>query len=386
MGLFDAVGKLFGGGDDQSKGAERALNEIRDLNIPGAENFYIELERMVDLGELDPELAEAIFMEQTGLQDIEVDPRLREAQYATLDRLDELANAEGLDAQAMARLREARAMEDQRLQGDLGAIEQQAARQMGGVGMSGMAQANKLLAAQQSANRMADGGFQAAAEAERRALEALQQRAGLSGQMEGRQFAQDEAKARAADMINQFNTQQATRTQEQNVAAMNQAQRENLARQMQIQEFNLGRQAMEEQARVGADRTEFEDERRKAETLAGAFQDLGSARAGERRDNASAVGNLASTAATVFSMFSDEKMKENVEPIDVDEFLGNITGYKYDYKEGPDDMYGVMAQDAPADMVGEVGGNKTVNIGPEHVHGMLAALENIHTRLKDLED
>jgi hypothetical protein len=232
---------------------------------------------------------------------------------------------------------------------------------------------------------MADGGFQAAAEAERRALEALQQQAMLGGQMEGRQFEQDAAKARAQDMINQFNTQQATRAQEQNVAALNQAQRENLQRDMQIQEFNLGRQMMEENQRVGAQRQQFEDERRRSEALAGLYGDRGAAQANERSGAMQGLGNLATTAATVFSMFSDEDMKENVEPIDVDEFLGNITGYKFDYKDGPDDMYGVMAQDMPEEYVGEMGGKKMVDYG-RAIPGMLAALENIHKRVKDMEE
>ena len=168
------ISNLFGGGNKASKGIKRGINTIKDLGIPGAEEFFLELDRMVELGQIDPDLAEAIFVEQTGMEGIEIDPALQEAQYDTLNRLKEISDAEGLDAQAQAKLREARALEDTRLRGDIDAILERAQRQ--GTGTAGMTTANQLLAAQQSANRMSQGGFEAAAEAERRALEALQAR------------------------------------------------------------------------------------------------------------------------------------------------------------------------------------------------------------------
>ena len=230
MGLF--------GSNKASKGIRRGINEIKKLDIPGAEEFYLELDRMVELGEIDPDLAEAIFVEQTGMEGIEVDPALRQAQYDTMARLQEISEADGLDAQAEAKLRQARQLEDTRLAGDLGAIMEQAQRQ--GTGTAGMTQANKLLAAQSSANRMAQSGFDAAAEAERRALEALQARAALGGQMEERSFGQQAEIAKASDLINRFNTEQANRTNAANVAARNRAQELNLDRQYGIQEYTIG--------------------------------------------------------------------------------------------------------------------------------------------------
>ena len=381
------LSKLFGGGEKASKGYDKAKDLYKNLSLPGAEDLFIELDRMVQLGELDPDMAEAILVEQTGITDIEVDPRLREAQYDTLGRLQELSQAEGLDAQAKGKLREARQMEDTRLQGDLAAIEQQAQRQFGASGRSGMEQANKLLAAQQSANRMAGSGFDAAAEAERRALDALAQQAALSGQMESRQFGQDVEKERARDIINQFNVQQQTRTQEQNIANKNRAQEMNLARDYDIQGYNLGQQEAEERAKSAAKQMAAENEKWRAEGMSGALASRGNAAAKEFDAGVKGAGQLIDTAGQIFAMFSDPELKENVKEINVDDFLGDLTGYKYNYKGDDDQMYGVMSDDmkkSNPEMVDDSGRYDKVDYG-RALPGMLAALSNINKRLKTME-
>jgi hypothetical protein len=373
-----------------SKGYKKAIREQQALQTPEAQDLILELERMVELGELDPTTADAILVEQTGMQDVEGDATSREAQYGALSRMSDLAEAEELDAQALAKMRSGQQAEDIRLQGQLGAIDQTARRQMGGVASSGMAQANKLLAAQQSANRGADFGFEAASEAERRALEALSNQAALGGEIEDRRFSQDAQRAQAQDAINQFNARQGHEANLAGMDAKNRAQELNVGRKYDVQTHNLGAQSEEERSRVGGIMDAYGAKRDKANAIADLQVGLGQAKAAEAAAKKKQTTGLIKTGAQAAMMFSDPDMKENATPIDVGEFLNDVTGYKYNYKDNDEDQYGVMSDDLMkskegSSMVDSTGKYDQVDYG-KAVPGMLAALESIYTDVKSLKE
>lgn len=94
------------------------------------------------------------------------------------------------------------------------AANQQAAGQNGllrnemqarGMGNSGTEYANRALENQASSERAASGGFQAAAEGNRSALQALQQYGGLATTMRGQSFGEEATRASAADELARFN-------------------------------------------------------------------------------------------------------------------------------------------------------------------------------------
>lgn len=386
MGIGDFFRDLFGG-DDESRGFRNAEQIIANIQFPELQELVLELGRMVEDGELTPQLAETYFVNATGFDDIQLDPELQAQQMRTLQRLEEISEAGGLDAQAMARIREAQAMEDTRLRGDLEAIET-AARRRGDM-TAGMDYTNQLLAAQQSANRMSARGFDEAALAEQRALEAMMRGSEMAAGMQDADFQRQAQRAQAQDVINRFNTQNRQNVQNQNVDRINTAQQYNLDRDRERQEFNLGQQRQEEMSRVQGVGDLFAAREAQARSQANLRAGRGAAEAGEesrRRDN---IGD-AIKAAGAF-LFSDRDMKENVRPFNIDEFLTEMTGYRFDYKNGgEEDVSGVMTDDLKQsemgrDMVREAPNGYEMVDEQKALSGALASLAELNDRVKKIE-
>lgn len=396
MGFFsDAFDAVFGG-DDESKGFERAQGIIERVEVPELRSLILDLGELVEIGELTPTQADAVLQESTGYDDIALDPELQRAQYQTLQRLSEVADADGLDARSMSRLREAQAIEDQRLQGDIGAIEQREARR--GEMTSNADFVNNLIAAQSSANRMADQGFDAAALAEQNAMDASMARANLAGGMESAQYGREADKARARDAISQFNVRQRQAVEDANVNRENAAEQYNLDRELGRQKFNIGQRGLEEQSRVGAIESDFERRFSKARDAAGIRTGRGTAQQSEaerRRGNVGSVigGNadgIIGAVKGIASMFSDPDVKENVYPIDLDEFLDEIDGYEYNYKGDDEQQFGVMSDDLKKSeygrsLVDDSGEFDKVNYA-KAVPGMLASIAELNKRVKKVEN
>ena len=241
------LSKLFGGGEKKSRGYKEAIKEIQNLGYlqPSEAELAYHLERLVSQGELDPEMAETILLEQTNMGAIldQIDPRLKEEQYDTLAELRELATADGLDPQAEAMLRRTQMENAQKLQGDIAAIQAEGRRR--GQMTTGMEIGNQLLAAQSAANRQSQQDLDIAANARQRAIDAMLQKADLAGSMEDREFDQRAAVAQAQDQINAFNASNRQNVANANVDRINQAQRYNLDRLYDIQRGNIDQSNIE---------------------------------------------------------------------------------------------------------------------------------------------
>jgi len=397
MGFFSDAFKTVFGGDKESKGFERAQDIIARVEIPAVQSLILDLGELVELGQMTPQEADAFLQESTGFDNIQLDPELQRQQYASLQRFGEIADSQGLDAASQYRLREARDQNDTRLRGDLAAIDLQAQRRGEDV-TSGMDMGNRLLAAQSSANRMADEGFAAAALAQQRADEANMQRANLAGNIESADYSRQADAARAGDIINQFNTSQRQAVANANTERVNDARRYNLDRDLTRQLYNIGQRDREEASRVGAIESDFDRRNEKARDEAEIRQGRGVAqqkeddsRRGNVKDIITGGADIASGAAALASMFSDPDIKENVEEIDIDEFLDSLTGYKYNLKGDDEETYGVMSTDLKKTPYGEsmvneeaVMGFDTVDYG-KSIPGILASVVELNKKVKKLE-
>lgn len=177
----------------------------------------------------DPELVGLMEAEQLGpseMEDISVDPRLREAQMQALQQLQERGET-GFTAEDRAQLGEMRRAEDARAQAAQQSILAESAAR--GTMDSGMALAAKLAAQQGAAQRGMQGAEQMAAQGAAARRQALAQAGQLGGQMAQQQFGQQAQQAQAADAINRFNAQN-----RQAIAASNLAARQNLADQRRM--------------------------------------------------------------------------------------------------------------------------------------------------------
>lgn len=139
---------------------------------------------------------------QGGTEYDKLDPATRAAQMQALRQMQDIASQGGLTAVDRSRLDQINRQANQQEQSARQAIiqQQQARGALGG----GAALAAQMMAQQGAAERRAQGGLNTAAEAQQRALQAIQSGAGMAGNI--RQ--QDAQRAAAQDAINQFNTRQ----------------------------------------------------------------------------------------------------------------------------------------------------------------------------------
>ena len=169
------------------------LEKIK-ANYPELKNNLIDLVSSLPIAELS----------STKMSEIATDPRLADAQYSTLDTLDEVSK-EGMtreDAYALEEIRQRSARDT--------SSQQQAALQalaQRGLGGSGAEMSARLLAAQGGANRGAQQAMDLAQQKRAAALQAVMQRGGIASGMRDQQFGEQSDIARAEDTIAKFNAE-----------------------------------------------------------------------------------------------------------------------------------------------------------------------------------
>jgi hypothetical protein len=186
------------------------IAKLEALGIPTIEAQKIALET--------PELVAPLIAEQQGAsaqEDIQMDPRLQQAQRAALDEITGLGQT-GLGAEdraAFNQLRRSAAAQAEAQQA--GTMRDMAARGMADSGTNLIAQ---LQAGQSAADRMSQEGDRMAASAAEARRAALGQQANMASQMSAADLGLKSQKASAADTIAQFNTQQRGSTSAANQA------------------------------------------------------------------------------------------------------------------------------------------------------------------------
>ena len=377
MGLFS------GPKDKSSEKYQQAIDEINKVYTPTVDEQKIQLEKLVQQGIITPEEMQLYLQEDSGLQDINVDPRFRQAQVGALEQLQDVANQDGLTAMDRARLADITDAENVEERGQREAIEQNARER--GIGGSDFMLASKLINNQEAANRAARKGTDVAAIAEQRVLDAMQAAGQMGGQLNESEFAQ-QAKVKAAqDAINQFNTANRQQVEGSNVGARNVAQQSNLTEKQRMSDVNTTNENANRERNANLIQQKFQDEMAKASAKAGVYQNWGNSaqqvannRYGSQMGmvgtalgagatiGAGALGGPPAAAATssigsqrtTNSLYNDPNKlpsdvtnKEDIAPadIDLDEFMISLQPYKYKYKDkmkhGDGEQHGVMAQD-----------------------------------------
>lgn len=233
--LGAAVGKLFGSlvGEGLAAPSQReadrlrrdAFQRINMLNIPPLEKQ-----------KLQQQYVEAVEAGKSNFENIKVDPNLNAAQQKSLGKMQDIANSQGLDAQARAALNQAQAQnERQRLMNEGAVRQNMQARGIRGSGLELLG----LQRSQQGANEAnSQAGFNAAALAAQRQYQANSDSAGLAGQMSDRSFGQQAQVANAQDQNARFNAQTRNQVNMYNNDIANAQDRYNkelLLRQYQLQ-------------------------------------------------------------------------------------------------------------------------------------------------------
>jgi hypothetical protein len=253
-----------------NRAARKALREganlIDSVDIPSIQEQMLELERLYLSGELTPQQEKAILQRRSELEDIVSDPRLRQAQMEVLNELDAIVQSEGLDPMAMAQVNQLRNELSQQERASREAIIQSANRR--GVGGSGLELAAQLQNQQGAAQRGSQQGFDIAAQAQQRALDALQRKGQMSGNIRAQDFDEAARRAAAQDEINRFNVSQRTGAQQRNINRDLGAQEFNLNRADNMARTNLDIENQERMHNTGLIRQNYLDRLDKAKSKA----------------------------------------------------------------------------------------------------------------------
>lgn len=338
------------------------VDAIKYVNLPSINQMKVKLQNLVQQGVLSPEKAQTFLQQATAYADM--DPTARNA-------LTEIVNSQGLDPQARAALHQVQQEQAATERGAREAIMQNAAAR--GVAGSGLEMANRLSAEQGNATNAANQGFQAAADANNRRLQAI---SGLS--------TMDSQKAAAQDAINQFNAANRQAVENMNVGAANSAAEKNLAEKQRIADTNVQTANQQQLYNKGLYQQDFANQMAKQSALANAWNAGTQANTEQYKAKAGISGGEA-------SKWSDKNLKTDVEEVDPKEMLDNLTGYSYNYKEGlnMDDgpQVGIMAQDLEKSAPQAVTDNpEGKSIDYSKMGGpIMAALASLNERLNELE-
>ena len=266
-------------GSQEMKKAKKYLRENKELwaalQTPDIENLKVKLEQAVSQGKLDPKIGQAILQDPSAMKDVGADPKLVQAQEQSLGALQRIAQSGGQDATTRARMAQTMGQVGQQERASREALQAQMQRR--GIGGGGTDIASQMLAQQQSAGQAAQMGFQTAADAEQRALQAIAQSGQMAGQMRSQQVGEDAARAQAMDRINQFNTQHRQQLQASNYAALNAAEAANLQAAQQLENQNVGRRESRNLQHTQAYQTDFANRAKKTQGIAGANTGLAGA-------------------------------------------------------------------------------------------------------------
>ena len=216
---------------------------------------------------LNPEQAETIRLEQSSMNNISLDPRMKQAQMEALASLENISDSGGMTNMDKANLSRIATDEQTRAKGARDAILQNAqARGIGGSGIEIMAQ---LQNQQDSATRNAQRDMDVAAMAQQRALDAIMQRGGMAGQMGQQDFNQQAQIAGANDAIAKFNAQNAQNQANMNTNLRNDAQARNLAVKQSISDANVGTRNQQQISNKQLPQQQFDNRITKAQGQAG---------------------------------------------------------------------------------------------------------------------
>jgi len=155
-----------------------------------------------------PELEQvaAVTLGPSAFEEINLDPRYEQAQFAALDKLGQISDEGGLTLTDKANLNRILGETDRAAASQNASVRNDMAAR--GVGGSGAELAMQLSGNQAQAQRGAEAGLDTAAMAEQRALDAIMARGEMAGSMRSQEYGEKSDAAKAKDKINQFNATQ----------------------------------------------------------------------------------------------------------------------------------------------------------------------------------
>jgi hypothetical protein len=284
------LGGMFGGDDEATQLLKQAQARIAAIPEPTAKDLQLVLQPLVQQGILTPEDYSTILQQPSAFLNIDLDQAPRNAEIAALSQMQDIANEGGRDAQFRAAMNDVANQANQQMQGQSGAILQNAAER--GALNSNMTTAAQLAAAYSGNANAANAGVNAAAQAEQRALQAIAESAQLGGQISAQDYSQAAQKAAAIDAINRYNAQNSQSQANLNTQGRNVAQASNLDLAQQVAQYNTGIKNQQAQYNAGLPQQIYQNQLAKAAAMNGVSIPMANLSQQNSQNQATTQGNL----------------------------------------------------------------------------------------------
>lgn len=292
MSLLD----FFTGGN--ASDARDALNKAKDifgnLQTPTQAQLTLpELQKYVQAGVMTPAQAEAALVSGNAYDNLQTSSAPVESEMSALNKLQSVADAQGMTPQMKAQLQDALNQVKTQEQGQNGAIlDQMAAR---GIPTSLMGTAAQLANAGQGAESANKAATDAAGQAEQNALQALSTGGQMAGQVHGQQYQEQANKAAAQNAINQWNAQNQTGVNLANTGYRQAANEANFQNAQNVSNQNVQQNNARTQYNAQLPETVYQNNLQKAQGQAGAYTNIGNMAQNQGKQNAGITSGIINT-------------------------------------------------------------------------------------------
>jgi hypothetical protein len=332
MALASAAAPVIGGlaGQNQAAGAakqaedaaKRAAAAYSNIKLPELEKLA--LEEYLLTGQYNPLLEQSIAMGPTALEQIQVDPRLKQYMMTALGDVANKAQM-GLTQADLAAFelsnRSTNAAEQSRQQGIIQNLAQRG--QAGG----GAEIAMRLASSQDAANRKAMEDLETARLNEQARLASLNSLYQMGSSARSQDYGEQSDLAKSKDIMAFHANTNARDVSQRNVFNQNLAQQQNLGNRQRISEQNVGLRNQQQQFNKGLNQQQFQNELSRAGGIAGGQNQLANMYGQQASNTQAGYGQIGNAVGTGLSAFG--QMKPTVAgSVDA---AGGTTQYSQDY-------------------------------------------------------
>jgi hypothetical protein len=287
---------------DAKNALKRAEAEFSSIKVPELSDQKLILEQLMSAGMLNPEMEQALTLQDSAFDSVSTDPRLKQAQLQALSKFMEINEQGGLSLQDQANLNKIQGQLRQQEKGNRDAILQNMAQR--GVSGSGFELAAQLSNNQAVSDRASQEGLDIAALAQQRALDALMNQNQVASQMRNQDFGEQSSKAQAQDAINKFNTANRQDVQHRNVSTMNQSQATNLQNKQRVMDSNVALRNEQQQYNKELMQKQFDNKYKIAAGKSGILQNQSQLSQNHADATRKLYGDIISAGANAYAAYN----------------------------------------------------------------------------------
>lgn len=346
VGVLSGLGSLLAGSSANDRAMmfqNQALQQWLAINIPDPEAQRVVLQQFVSQGTLAPELQHAIAQNPSEFESIVTSSSDRGAQERALSELERIGYEGGMRLQDRAALQDVLLQSQGRAESERNSIAAEMARR--GQGGSGYEVAARLQGQQGTADQAANSSLKIAANAQDRALAAIEGAGSLATQYRTQDFGEQAQKATAADRIDAFNTANLRDVNSANVGLRNRAQELNLANRQDIANRNTTVNNQQEVYNKGLLQQQYDNQIKKAQGMQGVYDNKSGLATKAGENTANTISNIggavigANTAGATADFWNKYFEKQNQPPAYEmpDNLRDSVNKIKGDPNSNPDE-------------------------------------------------